>query len=270
MKKRLVTIGLTVVLASSLIISGAYAYRAVFNKPAQDAELAESGNNSADNVDADKNAENPQVIGGQRDEHGCLGPAGYSWCEAKQKCLRVWEEACTPEDALRNYLRDNLSAISPEKEVLGGKFYVSKLEITGPGKARVEYEDGHNAFSAQFDYSITNDTVKVSNFRLMTETAPSAQNQDNATLKFQPMQCEQEPWQEWYAQGKVNFIKAPTDEELIKTYYGTEHGINVVSASKQNVDGATCLACSSCPKSYFFTAEVSADDASKMKELGWK
>jgi len=34
------------------------------------------------------------LIGGQRDEYGCLGPAGYSWCEKKQKCLRVWEEAC--------------------------------------------------------------------------------------------------------------------------------------------------------------------------------
>ncbi|MCX6786808.1 MAG: hypothetical protein NTU85_03300 [Candidatus Kaiserbacteria bacterium] len=37
----------------------------------------------------------PQLIGGQKDSHGCLGPAGYSWCEVKQKCLRVWEESCT-------------------------------------------------------------------------------------------------------------------------------------------------------------------------------
>jgi hypothetical protein len=34
------------------------------------------------------------LIGGDRDEHGCLGPAGYSWCEEKQKCLRSWEENC--------------------------------------------------------------------------------------------------------------------------------------------------------------------------------
>lgn len=33
-------------------------------------------------------------IGGEKDEHGCLIAAGYSWCEAKQKCLRVWEEGC--------------------------------------------------------------------------------------------------------------------------------------------------------------------------------
>jgi hypothetical protein len=34
------------------------------------------------------------VVGGDRDEHGCIGSAGYSWCEAKAKCLRVWEEPC--------------------------------------------------------------------------------------------------------------------------------------------------------------------------------
>jgi len=35
-----------------------------------------------------------ELIGGQKDEHGCLLAAGYSWCEAKQKCLRTWEEKC--------------------------------------------------------------------------------------------------------------------------------------------------------------------------------
>lgn len=36
----------------------------------------------------------PPLLGGDRDVHGCIGSAGYSWCEAKQKCLRVWEEKC--------------------------------------------------------------------------------------------------------------------------------------------------------------------------------
>jgi len=35
-----------------------------------------------------------ELIGGQRDEGGCLIGAGYSWCEAKAKCLRPWEEPC--------------------------------------------------------------------------------------------------------------------------------------------------------------------------------
>ncbi len=36
----------------------------------------------------------PAPIGGDRDEHGCIPSAGYTWCEPKQKCLRPWEEEC--------------------------------------------------------------------------------------------------------------------------------------------------------------------------------
>lgn len=34
------------------------------------------------------------IVGGDRDEHGCILSAGYSWCEEKQKCYRPWEEDC--------------------------------------------------------------------------------------------------------------------------------------------------------------------------------
>lgn len=34
------------------------------------------------------------LVGNDSDEHGCKGSAGYSWCEIKQKCLRIWEESC--------------------------------------------------------------------------------------------------------------------------------------------------------------------------------
>ncbi len=33
-------------------------------------------------------------VGGDTDAHGCLIAAGYSWCEVKNKCLRLFEEAC--------------------------------------------------------------------------------------------------------------------------------------------------------------------------------
>jgi len=57
------------------------------------------GNQNA-NTNANANANvpitntNEPLIGGQTDAHGCLIAAGYSWCESKQKCLRVWEEKC--------------------------------------------------------------------------------------------------------------------------------------------------------------------------------
>ena len=37
---------------------------------------------------------NAQIVGGDKDIHGCIGSAGYTWCDVKQKCLRTWEETC--------------------------------------------------------------------------------------------------------------------------------------------------------------------------------
>jgi len=47
----------------------------------------DSNDNSASNLD--ENATNPR-IGGNKDEHGCLIPAGYSWNATEQKCVREW------------------------------------------------------------------------------------------------------------------------------------------------------------------------------------
>jgi len=52
----------------------------------------------------DNEEEDNNVIGGDKDEHECLGSAGYSWCEAKQKCLRVFEEWCA--DQARELIND--------------------------------------------------------------------------------------------------------------------------------------------------------------------
>lgn len=37
-----------------------------------------------------------ELVGGDRDEHGCIPSAGYSWCNVTQKCIRPWEEGCNP------------------------------------------------------------------------------------------------------------------------------------------------------------------------------
>lgn len=42
-------------------------------------------------------ATEPPIVGGDKDEHGCIGSAGYQWCANKNKCLRIWEESCYPE-----------------------------------------------------------------------------------------------------------------------------------------------------------------------------
>ena len=39
---------------------------------------------------------NQSIVGNDSDAHGCKASAGYTWCAEKGKCLRVWEENCTP------------------------------------------------------------------------------------------------------------------------------------------------------------------------------
>ena len=46
----------------------------------------------------DSNFEVIQLIGGDRDEYGCLPAAGYSWNETEQMCVREWTRTyCTTE-----------------------------------------------------------------------------------------------------------------------------------------------------------------------------
>ena len=40
------------------------------------------------------------IVGNDSDSHGCKGSAGYSWCDAKQECIRSWEENCSQPDNL--------------------------------------------------------------------------------------------------------------------------------------------------------------------------
>ena len=37
---------------------------------------------------------NRPLLGGDRDEHGCIPSAGSVGCEKLQKCIRPWEEKC--------------------------------------------------------------------------------------------------------------------------------------------------------------------------------
>ena len=33
----------------------------------------------------------PQIVGGDKDSHGCIGSAGYTWSAPMKKCIRTWE-----------------------------------------------------------------------------------------------------------------------------------------------------------------------------------
>jgi hypothetical protein len=58
-----------------------------------------------------------------------------------------------PVETVEQYVRDNISELSSTKEQLGGKFFVTKIEALG-GTGTVWYEDGHNAYVADFNYDL--------------------------------------------------------------------------------------------------------------------
>jgi hypothetical protein len=58
---------------------------------------------------------------------------------------------------IETYVSQNISQLSPEKEVLGGTFHVTNIETNG-GTGVVSYEDGHNAYVADFSYEINDET----------------------------------------------------------------------------------------------------------------
>ncbi|MEX2436704.1 MAG: M14 family metallopeptidase [Candidatus Paceibacterota bacterium] len=71
------------------------------------------------------------------------------------------------EAVIENYIRNNISELSSESEVLGGTFYVTNIQFNQDNSGLVEYEDGHIALVADFTYSFNDGEpqVKLSNVR---------------------------------------------------------------------------------------------------------
>ena len=78
-------------------------------------------------------APDDQLIGGQKDAHGCLIGAGYSWCEASKTCIRSWETYCT--------------AAAPKTVVFscaGGKTITATFYVTDDKFVDLKLSDGRN------------------------------------------------------------------------------------------------------------------------------
>ncbi|MBP9855750.1 MAG: hypothetical protein KBC48_00370 [Candidatus Pacebacteria bacterium] len=67
---------------------------------------------------------------------------------------------------IESYVKNDISTLSPVKEQLGGTFYVTAIE-TNNGTGVVSYEDGHNAYTADFTYTIADDgKPTITNFTI--------------------------------------------------------------------------------------------------------
>ena len=115
------------------------------------------------------------IVGNDKDIHGCIGSAGYSWCEVKNKCLRVWEEKC--EKVIVQPVKNSSSTCTPSWKcdwgtcVNGYQSQVVKdqnncglsssgINIACPALAKVCSSPNEPISSTDNSCSILNQTVK--------------------------------------------------------------------------------------------------------------
>ncbi len=84
------------------------------------------------------------------------------------------EEKIAKQNLVVKYLENNISELSPEKEVLGGKFYLTSIDFVSDNQAVATYEDGHIALTANIIFSVKqNDSqeneVVIENFEIVKD-----------------------------------------------------------------------------------------------------
>lgn len=97
-------------------------------------------------------------------------PLGQSADEADVDTIREIARSLTVSEPVQSgesieaYVAANISSLSSMPEVLGGTFYVTAIEAAD-GRGTVSYEDGHNAYTADFTYSFGADgSVSIDSF----------------------------------------------------------------------------------------------------------
>jgi hypothetical protein len=93
----------------------------------------------------------PDLIGGQKDIHGCLIAAGYSWCELKEKCLRTWEEPCEvqPTPAISNNITYSNEKYNFELQLpkIWEGYLSSEADYPDYSSVSFSFKDSHQPFS---------------------------------------------------------------------------------------------------------------------------
>ena len=115
-------------------------------------------------------------------------------------------------------------------------------------------------------------TLLIFSFGCAKRTDGSSSTEASSWIKYQPMKCDRAPWEQWYLDGNITFVKAPTDKELVVAYYSRNYKVNVLNytAVMSPAGNVSCDACSVCPKEYYVKIEVLSKYVSKMKGLGWQ
>lgn len=91
-------------------------------------------------------AQETPVLGGDRDAHGCIGSAGYTYSQIKKDCVRTFEEKIQLKEVSSN--GDYIAAVIFSKDKKKAEVFVKDAEggsviLTRPGKAKAWKKDGY-------------------------------------------------------------------------------------------------------------------------------
>lgn len=93
-------------------------------------------------------------------------------------------------------------------------------------------------------------------------------NSNEVVYTYQGVQCITEPWQDWYLSGEINYIKEPSEKQLIIDYYAFQ-GVEIKEVNLINSDLITCQACEVCAKSYSYEILTNSESII-LDNDGWK
>lgn len=92
-------------------------------------------------------ADNAPAVGADRDAHGCIGSAGYTFSALKNKCVRLWEEGITllPADTQNGAV---MAAYAILQENKGELFLPGRVTPINLGQQYVGGQAQYNATDA--------------------------------------------------------------------------------------------------------------------------
>lgn len=133
---------------------------------------AAAGSNNGSDSGNDSDDDNGQIIGGDKDDKGCLTSAGYSWNATEGKCVREWE---TGENRYQNEEQNRERVQDGEHMGEGGQ----KFMVQTQSNNRIMLES--NGIKAECDCNMTQEKDQNK-----TKLKVQLSNGKNAEIKIMP------------------------------------------------------------------------------------
>ncbi len=206
---------------------------------------------------------NPKPIGGDKDANGCLIAAGYSWCDAKQKCLRPFEENCTTQNTNNTYIE----CPEPRQQACTREYLpvcatkdngIRCIRAPCPSTEQVTYDNKCTACADKSVYGYISGECKV---ELPTEQAPAP----SAKMAAPKAICNSDRTKAVAAEaGYTCVTSCPQDS------YGTQMGLQVCINHYGKAEALNMTACKTsgdCPSEHTCAYVIRATDGSAIDWL---